>query len=141
MNIKKKAAIIFTAIAFMLGTTSAVQAAEQMENGVWFDGFRLGNSRTGRMVMFFFAKENNGMMSVCGNYYLYGGGAGRRKFERGLDSYRFFYDGNFLMTNASFLWRAPTEDRIAEQIGCAETDIPFVADANDRLGGQLAIAR
>ncbi len=140
--LRKKFAIISFVIASLMGGVAAsAQSAQQMENGVWVDGFRIGNSRTGRMVLFFFAENNNGKLSVCGNYYLYGGGSGLRRFQRALNSYRFFYNGRYLMTNASFLWRAPSEDRIGDEVGCSVTDIPFVANANDLLGGDLAIAR
>ncbi len=124
-------------VASLFGTATTVQAAQQLDSGVWADVYRMGNSRTGRMAILFFAQNDNGKMAICGNYFMWGGSSVHRRLERALTGYRFFYNGQHLFNDASFLWRAPSEDQLGDQVSCRTTDIPFVANANDLLNGRL----
>jgi hypothetical protein len=139
--IRKKLAAFSVAIACLMAVPNVAPAATQMDSGVWVDSYRIGNSRTGRMAVFFFADNENGLMKVCGNYYMWVGTSVHRRLQRELKKYRFFYNGRTLFTDASFLWRAPTEDDLGSQVTCRTTDIPFVANANELLGGRMPFAR
>ncbi|NOR61985.1 MAG: hypothetical protein GQ535_05745 [Rhodobacteraceae bacterium] len=138
---RKKIATLSLALAMMIGAPTVAPAAEQLESGVWVDTFSTSGSRTGRMAVFFFARDKDGKMEVCGNYYLFGTGSAHRYLVRALNRYRFFYDGSTLFTNASFLWLAPTEEQIGEQILCKLTDEPFAESSNSRLQGRMPFAR
>ncbi len=139
--IKRKLTAISLALALVTGTANMAPAAEQLDNGVWVDGFRVGNSRTGRMALYFFARDNNGKVEVCGNYYLWGGASVHRILRRALNRYRFFYDGKTLFTDASFLWEAPSEEQLGSQVLCKLTDIPYTENANNLIQGRMPFAR
>jgi len=138
---KKKLAILSTVAVCLFGAISPSYAAEQMDNGVWVDAYRAGNSRSGRMAVLFSASNDNGMLAICGNYYMWGGASVHRKLRRALRNYRFFYNGQALFSDASFLWEAPSEDRIGEQVTCRTSSVPFVANANDLLNGRMPFSR
>lgn len=78
--LRKKIAVISVVIAGLMsgftGVTASAQTAEQLDNGLWVDGFRVGTSRTGRIAMFFYGENNNGKLAICGGYYMWGGGFG-----------------------------------------------------------------
>ncbi|MCF6305750.1 MAG: hypothetical protein L3J33_10300 [Rhodobacteraceae bacterium] len=138
---RKNLIVMATVLATVFGASTAANAARQMDNGIWVDVYRMGNSRTGRMAILFLARNDNGNLAICGNYYMWGGGSVHRRLERTLKGYRFFYNGRTLFTDASFLWRAPNEDAIGSQETCRTTDIPYVENANDLLGGRLPFSR
>jgi len=137
----RKIAAISLSLALLMGGGNVAQAAEQMDNGVWADVYRIGNSRSGRMAVLFAAQNDNGKLAICGNYFMWGSGSVHRRLERGLTGYRVFYNGSLLFTNVSYFWRAPSEDRIGEEVTCRTTDIPYVENANDLLNGRMPYSR
>lgn len=139
--LKKKIAAISFALACLMAVPNVAPAARQTDGGTWVDVYRVGNSRTGRIAILFFAKDDGGKLSICGNYYMWGGASVHRRLQRILTGYRFFYNGRLLFTNANFLWRAPTEEEIGDQVTCHTTDTPFAANANDLLNGRVPGAR